>query len=65
MVVTSASDPSVVQVLTQDDDRMVVMDPVGEIELTNDDDQRTWLTENGAVLSRSPATTAPGRCGSG
>ncbi len=51
VVVTSASDPSVVQVFTQDDDRMVLMDPVGEIELTNDDDQRTWLTENGAVLS--------------
>ncbi len=51
VVVTSASDPSVVQVLVQDDDRMVVMEPVGEIDLTNDDDQRTWLTENGAVLS--------------
>ncbi len=51
VVITSASDPSLVQVLTQDDDRMVVMDPVGEIELTNDDDQRTWLTDNGNVLS--------------
>ncbi len=51
VVLTSASDPSLVQVLTQDDDRMVVMDPVGEIDLTNDDDQRTWLTDNGNVLS--------------
>ena len=30
---------------------MVLMDPVGRSTLTNDDDQRTWLTENGAVLS--------------
>jgi hypothetical protein len=51
VVLTSASDPSLVQVLTQDDDRVVVMDPVGEIDLTNDDDQRTWLTDNGNVLS--------------
>ncbi len=51
VVVTSASDPSIVQVLVQDDDRMVVMEPVGEIDLTNDDEQRTWLTENGSVLS--------------
>ena len=66
VVVTSASDPSVVQVFTQNDDRMVLMDPVGEIGLTNDDDQRTWLTEYGAVLCRrSRRTTAPGSCGSG
>ena len=51
MVLTSASDPSIVQVLTQDGDRMLVMDPVGEIALTNDGDQRTWLTDHGAVLS--------------
>ena len=51
LVLTSASDPSIVQVLTQDGDRMVVMDPVGEIALTNDGDQRTWLTDNGTVLS--------------
>ena len=51
VVVTSASDPSVVQVFTQNDDRMVLMEPVGEIALTNGDDQRSWLTENGAVLS--------------
>ncbi len=51
VVVTSASDPSIVQVLVQDADRMVVMEPVGEIELTNHDDQRTWLTEYGDVLS--------------
>ena len=51
VVVTSASDPSVMQVLVQDADRMVVMDPVGEIDLTNNDDQRTWLTDNGGVLS--------------
>lgn len=51
VVVTSASDPSVVQVLVQDDDRVLVLDPVGEIELTNDDGQRTWLTDDGGVLS--------------
>jgi hypothetical protein len=27
------------------------MDPVGEIDLVNEGDQRTWLTENGAVLT--------------
>ncbi len=54
VVVTSASDPTLVQVLTQDDDRMVVMEPVGEIDLVDDGEQRTWLTENGAVLSAIP-----------
>ena len=51
VVVTSASDPTVIQVLTQDDDRLVLMDPVGEIGLASSDDQRTWLTAYGAVLS--------------
>jgi hypothetical protein len=51
LVVTSASDPSVFQVLVQDDERMVKMEAVGEIGLVNDDEQRTWLTENGAVVS--------------
>ncbi len=54
LVVTSAGDPSVFEVLVQDDDRMVVMEPVGEIDLVNDGEQRTWLTENGAVLSAIP-----------
>ena len=54
LVVTSAADPSVFEVLVQDDDRMVVMDPVGEIDLVNDGEQRTWLTENGAVASAIP-----------
>ncbi|HEV2798361.1 MAG TPA: hypothetical protein VGV65_12140 [Nocardioides sp.] len=51
VVVTSASDPSVLQVLVQDADRVRVLDAVGEIAPTNDDDQRTWLTDAGAVLS--------------
>jgi hypothetical protein len=51
VVVTSASDPSVVEVLVQDDDRVLVLDPVGELDLTNDDEQRTWLTDDGGVLS--------------
>jgi hypothetical protein len=51
LVVTSASDPSVMQVLVQDAARMVVMDPVGEIDLTNTAGQRTWLTDAGSVLS--------------
>ena len=55
VVVTSASDPTLVQVLTQRGDRMVVMEPVGEIDLAGGNDQRTWLTENGAVLSALPA----------
>ncbi|MBL0749482.1 anti-sigma factor [Nocardioides baculatus] len=55
LVITSATDPSVVQVFTQNDDRMVLMDPVGEIDLAADDGQQTWLTDNGAVLSALPA----------
>lgn len=54
LVVTSATDPSVFEVLVQGEDRMVVMDPVGEIDLVDDGEQRTWLTENGAVLSAIP-----------
>ena len=44
---------------------MVVMEPVGEIDLTDDGDQRTWLTDNGAVLSAIAAEGARGCCGSG
>jgi hypothetical protein len=44
----------VFEVLVQGEDRMVVMEPVGEIDLVGDGEQRTWLTENGAVLSAIP-----------
>ena len=51
LVVTSASDPSVVQLLVQRGDRIVVLEPVGEVSLENTDDTRTWHTDNGSVVS--------------
>jgi hypothetical protein len=51
LVVTSASDPTLVQLLVQRGDRIVALEPVGEVPLENTDDTRTWLTENGAVVS--------------
>jgi hypothetical protein len=48
-VVGSASDPAYVQVLWQDADRLRVLQPVGEVPLTNDDTHRTWLTEEGRL----------------
>jgi hypothetical protein len=51
LVVTSASDPTLVQLLVQRDDRIVALVPVGEVPLENTDDSRTWLTESGSVVS--------------
>ena len=51
LVLTSRMDPALMEVLAQDADRMVRLDPVGEIELTNHTYQRTWLTDQGALLS--------------
>jgi len=49
-VVTSASDPSWVQVVVQDGDRLRTLVPTGEIALTADG-TRTWLTTDGALVS--------------
>nr|WP_300051304.1 hypothetical protein [uncultured Nocardioides sp.] len=51
LVVTSASDPTLVQLLVQRDDRIVALEPVGEVPLENTDDNRTWLSETGSVVS--------------
>ncbi|KRE95216.1 hypothetical protein ASG76_05970 [Nocardioides sp. Soil774] len=51
LVVTSASDPTLVQLLVQRGERIVALDPVGEVPLENTDDNRTWLTEGGSVVS--------------
>ena len=51
LVLTSASDPSYVQVLVQDGDRMQPLDPVGDIALADEGATRTWLTRNGALVT--------------
>ncbi|MBD3925447.1 hypothetical protein IEZ26_12485 [Nocardioides cavernae] len=50
-LVTSASDPSYVRVLAQDGDRLQVLEPVGEVELADDDSSRTWLTSRGGLVT--------------
>lgn len=50
-LVTSASDPSYVRVLAQDGDRLRSLEPVGEVELTNDGSTRTWLTSSGGLVT--------------
>ena len=49
--VTSASDPSYVEVLAQDGDQLRVLQAVGEVDLLDEDDVRTWLTPNGSVVT--------------
>lgn len=51
LFVTSASDPSYVKVLVQDGDGLRALEAVGEIELLDRDDVRTWLTRNGGVVT--------------
>ncbi len=51
LVVRSASDPSLVQFLVQRGDRIVVLQPVGEVPLENTDDTLFWHTESGSVVS--------------
>jgi hypothetical protein len=51
LVVTSAADPTFVQLLVQREDRIVALEPVGEVPLRNTDDNRTWLTETGSVVT--------------
>ena len=50
-VVGSASDPAYLRVLRQDGARLRVLEPVGEVPLTNDDTHRTWLTEEGNLYT--------------
>lgn len=49
--VTSASDPSYVEVLAQDGDQLRSLQAVGEIDLLDEGDVRTWLTPNGSVVT--------------
>ena len=51
LVLTSASDPSYVEVLVQDGDRFRPLQPVGEIALADEGVIRTWLTRNGALVT--------------
>lgn len=50
-VVTSGSDPSRLEVLVQNGDELRALDPVGEVPLENAGAVRTWLTQNGALVS--------------
>lgn len=51
LVVTSASDPSYIQVLAQAGDRLRSLEPVGDVPLRNEGDVRTWLTRDGALVT--------------
>lgn len=51
LIVTSATDPSLVRVLVQREDRLVALEPVGEVALTDAGDTRTWLTADGSLVS--------------
>lgn len=51
LVVTSPSDPWYVQVLVQDGDRLRALEPVGEINVADVGDTRTWLTADGALVT--------------
>ena len=51
LFVTSASDPSYVEIVAQVGDQLRPLETVGEIELLNEGGVRTWLTENGGVFT--------------
>jgi hypothetical protein len=51
LFVTSATDPSYVEVLAQDGDQLRAVEAVGEIALRNEGDLRTWLTQDGGVVT--------------
>ena len=51
LMVTSASDPGMLQVLVQDGERMKVLDAVGEITPANEGGVRTWLTQYGGLVT--------------
>lgn len=53
LVVTSASDPSVVQVLAQSGDFLSRLMPVGDVS-PGAEGVRTWLTQNGALVTVVP-----------
>jgi hypothetical protein len=50
-VVTSATDPGVIEVVAQRGDGLVVLDPVGVVPLQDDGNTRTWLTDQGALVT--------------
>lgn len=52
LLVTSASDPSVLQVLVQDGDDLRPLQPVGEVASPGiGGDARSWLTRNGSLVT--------------
>ena len=51
LVLTSASDPGIVQVFAQSGDTLSRLMPVGEITPATEEGQRTWLTQNGALVT--------------
>ena len=51
LVVTSGADPAYVRVIYSDGERLRALEPVGEVELVNDDSHRTWLTAGGTVVT--------------
>ena len=51
VVVTSASDPGYVRVLYQDGDRLRSLEPLGEVDLRSDETHRTWLTDDGSLVT--------------
>ena len=51
LFVTSASDPAYVAVLAQDGDQLRALRAAGEIDLLNEGGVRTWLTQDGALVT--------------
>jgi hypothetical protein len=51
LLVTSASDPAYVAVLAQDGDQLRALRAAGEIDLLDEGGERTWLTQNGSVVT--------------
>ncbi len=50
-VVTSGADPAYVRVVYSDGKRVRALEPVGEVELVDDDSHRTWLTAGGTLVT--------------
>ncbi|GAB3020954.1 hypothetical protein GCM10011376_22540 [Nocardioides flavus (ex Wang et al. 2016)] len=51
VVLTSASDPGYVRVVHSDGERLRELEPTGEVALTGDASQRTWLTADGTLVT--------------
>ena len=51
LVVTSATDPTLVRLLVQREAGIVALEAVGEVPLENTEQNRTWLTGSGSVVS--------------